>query len=325
MKKNIAILSGGNSSEYGISVKSAEQLIRLIDKQMYQSFNVLVKANKWVAIDNNDTKYPVDLNDFSINYNGENLKFEYAFIIIHGTPGEDGKIQAYLDLMKIPYSTGGVLTSALSFDKYACKTFLKGFNVLTPEACIIRKKDKIESAEILDKLGLPCFVKPNNGGSSFGTTKVNKPEELENAISEAFKEDSEVIIESFVKGTELSCGLMKTKNEETIFPITEIVSKNEFFDYKAKYEGMAEEITPARIDAELEKKCKETASLIYNYLNCKGIVRVDFIARGNQLYFLEINTVPGMSSESIVPQQIRAAGLKVEDIITTLIESSINS
>jgi D-alanine-D-alanine ligase len=324
MKKIIALLSGGDSSEFVISVKSAEQLISLMDKQKYQAFNVLVKANKWMAIDNEGIKYPVDLNDFSIIINKNKLKFDYAYIIIHGTPGEDGKIQAYLDIMKVPYSTGGVLNTALSFDKYACKTFLKAYNILTPEATLLRTGN-IDSSEIIDKVGLPCFVKPNNGGSSFGAAKVTKAEKIEDAIKEAFKEDSEVIIESYVKGTELSCGLMKIKNEEFIFPVTEIVSQNEFFDFKAKYEGMAEEITPARIDEELNKKCKETASLIYDHLNCKGIVRVDFIARGNQLYFLEINTVPGMSSESIVPQQIRAAGLNVEDIITKLIDSTIKN
>jgi D-alanine-D-alanine ligase len=323
MKKIIALLSGGYSSEYIISVKSAEQLISLLDKEKYIAFNVLVKANEWLAVDHGGSKYPVDLNDFSIIVNGKKVKFDYAYIIIHGTPGEDGKIQAYLDLMKIPYSTGGVLNTALSFDKYACKKFLRAYNILTPEATLIRKGNYFEPSDIIEKVGLPCFVKPNNGGSSFGTSKVNKAEEIESAINEAFKEDTEVIVESYVKGTELSCGLLKIKDKEFIFPVTEIVSQNEFFDFKAKYEGMSEEITPARIDDDLNKKCKETASLIYDYLNCLGIVRVDFIARGNQLFFLEINTVPGMSSESIVPQQIRAGGFNVKEIITNLIESTM--
>jgi D-alanine-D-alanine ligase len=323
MPRNIAIVGGGDSSEYVISVKSAEQILELINKDKYRPFPVTVRGTEWIAKMPDGTQHQVDLRDFSISPNGEKIRFEYAFIIIHGTPGENGKLQAYLDMQKIPYSTSSVLSSALTFNKYVCKVYLKNFGVTTAEAVLINKNLEYSKEEIIDKAGLPCFVKPNNGGSSFGTSKVNKADEMEKALAEAFKEDDEVIIESFVKGTELSCGLVKTRKEEIIFPITEIVSSNEFFDYEAKYtEGKAEEITPARVSEDIYRRCRQMASDIYDYLYCKGIVRVDFIVRGNQIYFLELNSIPGMSKESIVPKQIRAMGLKVEDIIDKVIEDT---
>jgi D-alanine-D-alanine ligase len=323
MPRNIAIVGGGDSSEYVISVKSAAQILDLINKEKYTPFPVTVRGTDWTAKMPDGTNLPVDLRDFSINPNGEKIRFEYAFIIIHGTPGENGKLQAYLDIQKIPYSTSPMLSSALTFNKYICKTYLRNFGITTAEAVLISKGDEYQEGEIIDMVGLPCFVKPNNGGSSFGTSRVNKTDELRTALNEAFKEDDEVIIESYVKGTELSCGLLKTRKEEIIFPVTEIVSGNEFFDYEAKYtEGKAEEITPARVSEDIYKRCRQLSSEIYDYLYCKGIVRVDFIVRGNQLFFLELNSIPGMSKESIVPKQIRAMGLKVEDIIDKIIEDT---
>jgi len=323
MLRNIAIMGGGDSSEFVISVKSAALILDLVNKDKYRPFPVTVKGTEWYAKMPDGTDTPVDLRDFSISPDGNKIRFEYAFIIIHGTPGENGKLQAYLDMQKIPYSTSPVLSSALSFNKYFCKIYLKNFGITTAEAVLIQKDSEISNETIIDKVGLPCFVKPNNGGSSFGTSRVNKTEEMTHALQEAFKEDEEVIIESFVKGTELSCGLLKTKNEEIIFPITEIVSSNEFFDYEAKYtEGKASEITPARVSDDISKRCRQMASDIYDHLNCKGIVRIDFIVRGNQIFFLELNSVPGMSKESIVPKQIRAMGLKVEDIIDKVIEDT---
>lgn len=306
-----------------VSVKSAAQIFELINKKKYNPFPVTVQGTEWFAKMPDGTDTPVDLRDFSISPNGGKIRFEYAFIIIHGTPGENGKLQAYLDMQKVPYSTSSVLSSALTFNKYVCKIYLKNFGVTTAEAILINKYREFTNEEIIDKVGLPCFVKPNNGGSSFGTSRVNKADEMERAINEAFKEDDEVIIESYVKGTELSCGLVKTREEEIIFPITEIVSTNEFFDYEAKYtEGKAEEITPARVSEEIARRCRQMASEIYDHLNCRGIVRVDFIVRGNQVFFLELNSIPGMSKESIVPKQIRAMGLRVEDIIDKVIEDT---
>jgi D-alanine-D-alanine ligase len=320
MQRNIAIVGGGDSSEFVISEKSAAQILELINKDKYRPFPVTLRGTEWFARMPDGKDFPVDLRDFSITPNGEKIRFEYAFIIIHGTPGENGKLQAYLDIQKIPYNTSSVLSSALTFNKYVCKIYLKNFGITTAEAVLINKTRDFSNNEIIEKVGLPCFVKPNNGGSSFGTSRVNKPEEMGNALNEAFKEDDEVIIESFVKGTELSCGLVKTREEEIIFPITEIVSTNEFFDYEAKYtEGKAEEITPARVSEEITKRCRQMASEIYDHLNCRGIVRIDFIVRGNQIFFLELNSVPGMSKESIVPKQIRSMGLKVEDIIDKVI------
>ena len=325
MKKNIAIIGGGDSSEHVISVKSAELILGLINMDKYNPYPVTVKGTKWISKMPDGSEQQVDLQDFSISPDGKKIRFEYAYIIIHGTPGENGKLQAYFDIQKIPYNTSSVLSSAISFNKYVCKMYLRNFGITTAEAILIRKNQEISNNEIIEKVGLPCFVKPNNGGSSFGTSKVNRAEEMEKAIFEAFKEDDEIIIESFVKGTELSCGLLKTGNEEIIFPITEIVSSNDFFDYEAKYtEGKAQEITPARIPDEINRRCRQMASEIYDHLYCKGIVRVDFIVRGNQVYFLELNSIPGMSRESIVPKQIRAMGLKVEEIIDKVIDDTIN-
>ena len=325
MKKNIAVICGGDSREFNISVKSADQILSLINKDKYNVFPVTLKKNVWKAKNAEGLEFPIDLNDFSMLSDKDKIRFDYAFIIVHGTPGENGILQSYLDIQKIPYNTGKVLSSALTFNKYACKVFLKNFGILSAESILIKKGLEYSDTKILETVGLPCFVKPNNGGSSYGTSKVNKTEELENAIKEAFKDDEEVIVESYVKGTELSCGLLKTKKEEIIFPVTEIVSKNEFFDYEAKYtEGKSDEITPANIPEEIHKKCRQLSSEIYDYLNCRGIVRVDFILKGNQLFFLELNSIPGMSKESIVPKQIKAAGMKMEDIIEKVIEDTIN-
>ncbi len=327
MKNNIAVLYGGDSSEFIISEKSSRQIVGELSSLTYNIYPIRVQGNNWTYTDNDEKEHPVDLNDFTIKPDGENkIAFNFAFIIIHGTPGEDGKLQAYLDMQKISYNTPGVFVNALTFNKYACKLFLRNFDILTPEAVLYKKGQDIDEEEILKKAGLPCFVKPNNGGSSFGTTKVMKAEQIKTAIYEALKEDKEVIIESFVKGIELSCGLLKTKKKDYIFPVTEIVSKNEFFDFEAKYTvGMADEIVPARVPEEIQKKCQEVSSLIYDLIACKGLIRVDYILKGNQLFFLELNTVPGMSKESIVPKMIRADNYTEGEIIRAIIEDNLES
>jgi len=325
MSKNIAILQGGDSSEYIISEKSAEEIYLHLKNVGFSPFRIRVRNGKWSYIPEKGKQSQLNLNDFSLELDGQKIFFDFAFIIIHGTPGEDGKVQSVLEMHKIPYNTSGVLSSALSFNKYACKLYLKNNNILTPEAYLYRKGDPINVEKIIDKTGLPCFIKPNNGGSSFGISKVSSRENIESGIIEALKEDPEVIIESFVKGVEISCGLLKTSSEEIVFPITEIVTKNEFFDFEAKYtKGMAEEITPARIPEETKNQVQAIASEIYDNLNCKGIVRIDFILKGNQIYFLELNSVPGMSRESILPQQIRALNLTVEEVILKIINEGIN-
>ncbi|MCK4747162.1 MAG: ATP-grasp domain-containing protein, partial [Bacteroidales bacterium] len=266
-----------------------------------------------------------DKNDFSFRGTGGPVSFDFAWNMIHGTPGEDGKLQGYLDMMGIPYSSSNHLSSALTFNKFTCKTFLKQHQVLTPEARLVRKGMETDLEALAESVGFPCFVKPNSGGSSFGITRVVKFEQLQDAIHEALKEDKEAIIERFIKGTEITCGLMKTREEFTVFPVTEIIPKNEFFDYEAKYtEGKAVEITPARIDDSLAQKCRELASMIYDLTDSSGIIRVDFIIKGNQLYFLELNSIPGMSPESIIPKQITSLGLRVEDVLQQVIDEAMN-
>jgi D-alanine-D-alanine ligase len=320
---NIAILTGGDSSEYVISMKSAEQVTGWLEKAGHQCYIVVVTGSDWL-VHQGKRKFSLDKNSFSFRGTGGEVSFDFAWNMIHGTPGEDGKLQGYLDMMSIPYSSSNHLSSALTFNKFTCKTFLKQHNILTPEARMVRKGMEIDLEGLAESVGFPCFVKPNSGGSSFGISRVVKFEELEGAIKEALKEDREAIVERFIKGTEVTCGLMKTSEGFIIFPVTEIIPKNEFFDYEAKYtEGKAEEITPARIEEPLMQKCKKLASKIYEVTDSSGIIRVDFIIKGNQLYFLELNSIPGMSPESIIPKQILSMGLTIEDTLQKVIDEAL--
>jgi D-alanine-D-alanine ligase len=318
---NIAVLAGGDSSEFQISVKSGKEIQKWLEKAGLTSYLVIVQGNSW-TVKNGETEHALDMNTFGFSEGKKKTRFDYVWNVIHGTPGEDGKVQGYLDLMGIPYSCSGLLSSALTFDKSVSKAYLKQFGVLTAEWSLLKRDEEYNIEEIIESVGLPCFVKPNRGGSSFGTTKVSQTDNLEAAIEAALTEDTEVIIESYIKGSEVTCGLLKTNQDELVFPLTEIVPKTEFFDYEAKYKGLSEEITPARIDTELAKKCQALASDIYDHTQSRGIVRIDFIIKGNQLYFLELNSIPGMTKESIVPQQIRAMGLKVETVLQKVIEES---
>ena len=323
MKKNIAIITGGDSSEVVISLKSAEQVRSCLDAGKYNTFIVFIKNNDWHAKLDDGQQAPIDRNDFTFRKGDQKIKFDYAFFAMHGPPGENGILQAYFDLLNIPYSTSGVLPLALTFNKYVCKTFLSHCGIKTALAILIKKNEKFVAEEILTKIGLPCFVKPNCSGSSFGISLVNNAGELNRAIEMALKEDKEVIIEEYIRGTELTCGLVKLKNKELIFPVTEIVSKKEFFDYEAKYTtGMADEITPARVSEEISSKCKSISSRIYSLLNCKGIVRIDFICRDGEFYFLELNGIPGMTDGSIVPRQIRAFGLTESEVYDMIINDT---
>lgn len=322
---NIAIFTGGDSSEYIISMKSAEQVRKWLEYAGHLCFLVEVKGKQWTVHDG-DLRIPLDKNNLSFETKSGPFSFEFAWNTIHGTPGEDGKLQGCFDMMGIPYNSSNHLSSALTFNKYTCKSFLKQHNVLTPEASLVRKKLQTDLEVVAETVGLPCFVKPNSGGSSFGIAKVVKFEELQSALKEALREDSEAIVERYIKGTEVTCGLMKTNQEFTVFPVTEIVPKNEFFDYEAKYtEGKAEEITPARIDEDLRRKCQELAMKIYDLTDSSGIIRVDFIIKGNQLYFLELNSIPGMSRESIIPKQVTSMGMKMEDVFQKVIDNVLSS
>ena len=323
MKKNIAILAGGDSSEFIISLQSAEQVRGILNKNKFNIFTVNVKGSEWILTSDQYCDMVVNKDDFSFSYQGTKVKFDFALIMIHGTPGEDGKLQSYFDLLNIPYSTSDTFTSALTFNKFACKAFLSNFDVPMVESVLIRKGQDFNEDKILEKTGLPCFVKPNAGGSSFGISKVKKASELSKAIELAFNEDSEVIIEAFIDGIEVSNGILITKDDYIRLPVTEIDTDNEFFDYDAKYSGNAREITPARLSENILTKIKDQTKNIYQFLNCKGIVRVDYIIKNEIPYFLEINTVPGMSAESIVPKQAKYINIELSDLFEKIIDDCL--
>lgn len=319
MKKNIAIVWGGYSSEIIVSEKSAAGIYSFIDKEKYNVFKVKIDRKAW-NVEYVGAAYPVDKNDFSFNVNERKILFDFAYITIHGTPGEDGILQGYFDMLQLPYSNCGVLASALTFNKFTCNNFLKSFDIRVAESIVMRTKNDYPLSEIVEKLKLPVFVKPNVGGSSFGTTKVKEIEHLEKAIDEAFNEAPEMIIESFIGGTEVTCGCFCSDKGFTVFPLTEVVSKNEFFDYDAKYNGQVDEITPARISKKLTEEIQQQTKRIYNLINAKGIIRVDYIIQDETPVLLEVNTTPGMTTTSFIPQQIAAAGLSITHILSEIIE-----
>lgn len=325
MKKNIALLAGGDSGEFEVSLRSASMVKKSLDKSIYNVYLIKMFAQEWYFEDEEKQKFPVDKNNFSLNSKGQKIHFDVVFMMIHGTPGENGKLQGYFDLLDIPYTNCSLFTSSLTFNKFYTNQQMRMLGLMTPFSRLLLKDEKYDIDKIAEDVGLPCFVKPNEGGSSLGTTRVNKKEELQMAINKAFEVDDQVLAEEFIEGTEVTCGLIRKGNDTLIFPLTEIVSMNEFFDYEAKYtKGMADEITPARIAEDTALEVKRLSNFIYNKLFCKGIVRVDFILKNNEYYFLELNTVPGMSEASIVPQQIRAAGLKESDIFSLAIENALN-
>ncbi|MEA4841086.1 MAG: D-alanine--D-alanine ligase [Bacteroidales bacterium] len=318
--RRIAIVCGGDSSEMPVSLKSAQGLYSFINKTIYQAWIVVIQSGNWYVRLNEEDTTPVDKNDFSFDNNGEKITFDFAWITIHGTPGEDGRLQGYFDLIGMPYSCCGVLSAAITFSKFTCNQYLKGFGVKVAESVLLRNGQTISDTEVIDAVGLPCFIKCNVGGSSFGVTKVKKAEEIQVAIDRAFAEGSEVIIESFMSGTEVTCGCYKTKKGTHLFPVTEVVSQNEFFDYDAKYKGQVQEITPAHIPDETRDRIQAITSLIYDILGCKGIIRADYIITSDGIKLLEVNTTPGMTATSFIPQQVAAAGMKMCDVMDEIIE-----
>lgn len=325
MKKNIAIVAGGYSSEVVVSLKSAEGIYSFIDKDKYNLYIAILKKEYWVVRLSDGTETPINKNDFSFCENQEVKKFDFAYITIHGTPGEDGRLQGYFDMIGIPYSSCSALVSALTFNKYVCNHYLSAFGVKIARSIRLMNGQTIEADEAVNQLGLPIFVKPNDGGSSFGVTKVKEKEALQAAVDKAFAEGREVVLESFIKGTEVTCGCYKIKGKEVVFPITEVVTSNEFFDYDAKYNGQVEEITPARLSEDLTLKIQRETSRIYDILGAKGLIRVDYIIpEDGEPMLLEINTTPGMTATSFIPQQVRAAGLNITDVMTDIIEDSLN-
>lgn len=325
MKKNIAIIWGGYSSEAIVSAKSMASIYSFLDKEKYNVYQVEINKKNW-QVDCNGHVYPIDKNDFSfcITESGEKVKFDFAYITIHGTPGEDGRLQGYFDMLDIPYSSCNHTVSAVTFNKYICNNFLKNFGFQIALSHHLYQNQPYDVDEVIDKLGLPVFVKPNIGGSSFATTKVKLKADLKKAIDIAFAEASEVIIESFIEGREITCGCYKTKDKKVVLPITEVVTANEFFDYEAKYEGKVEEITPARLSGEMTNQIQKYTSDIYDIIGAKGIIRVDYIISNDIPFLLEVNTTPGMTSTSFIPQQVVAAGMNMTDVLSDIIENECN-
>ncbi len=322
--KNIAIIMGGYSSEYKISLISGNVVYNFLDKTKFNAFRIHIFKEKWVYVDDNDTEFPIDRNDFSVNINGTKQTFDCVFNAIHGTPGEDGLMQAYFELLNIPQTACDYYQAALTFNKRDLLSVLKPYGIKTANSYYLNKGDAINTEEIVNKLGLPCFVKPNKAGSSFGISKVKTAAELPIAIEVAYKEDNEIIIESFLDGTEVSVGVINYKGKITVLPITEIISENDFFDYEAKYQGKSQEITPARLSDEMTQKVGEIAKRAYEVLKMKGFSRSEFIIVDGEPHMLEMNTIPGLTTESLIPQQARAAGISLEDLFTNAIELVLN-
>lgn len=328
IKRNIAIVCGGDSSEHDVSMNSAQGLYSFFDKERYNVYIVDVEGQNWHVNFEDGTTAPIDRNDFSFVKDGKAVVFDYAYITIHGTPGENGLMQGYFELVKVPYSTSGVLVEAMTFDKYVLNNYLKGYGVNVANSLLLRRgeENKYSDEEIERLIGMPCFVKPAADGSSFGVSKVKNTDQLAPALRVAFMESNEVMIESFLDGTEISIGCYKTKKKSVVFPATEVVTSNEFFDYNAKYNGDVKEITPARLSPDTAARVAEETSRIYDILRCNGIIRVDYIItkdeNGNdKINMLEVNTTPGMTATSFIPQQVRAAGLDIKDVLTDIVEN----
>jgi D-alanine-D-alanine ligase len=327
MKKNIALLAGGFTGESVVSLKSAQQINSQLDKDLFEVYKVIVSEENWYHEHSDKEKIEINKNDFSLTINGKKIIFDVVFIIIHGSPGEDGKMQSYFDLVKIPYTTCDATTSALTMNKGYTKAVVQGINGLnTANSIQLFSQDDTNQIEIESQLKLPLFIKPNNGGSSIGMSKVNDWKELNSALNKAFAEDSQILIEEFIRGREFTVGIYKYHDEVIVLPITEIKSSKEFFDYEAKYTtGITEEITPADLSEEQTIKVGEIVRAVFSKLNCKGVVRVDFILQDftEEFFFIEINTVPGQSANSIIPQQVRAAGMNMKDFYSLLIHEAL--
>lgn len=324
MKRTVAIIAGGDSSEHEVSMNSAKGIYSFIDKGKYNLYIVELSKKAWEAVLADGTRSKIDKNDFSFMDGDKKVKPDFAYITIHGTPGENGILQGYFELLDIPYSTCDVLVSAMTFSKFTLNQYLKGFGIRVAESMLVNKRFGIEDKDVIEKIGLPCFIKPNASGSSFGVTKVKTADQIQPALKAAFAESDDVMIEAFMDGIELANGCYKTKNKSVVFPITEVVSDNEFFDYNAKYKGEVTEITPARLSPELTERVKKLTSAVYDILGCKGIVRVDYIiTEGEKINMLEINTTPGMTATSFIPQQVKAAGLDIKDVMTDIIEEGL--
>lgn len=325
MKRTIAIIAGGDSSEHEVSMNSAKGIYSFIDPEKYRLFIVELTKEKWEAILPDGNRSPIDKNDFSFVCQNERIRPDFVYITIHGTPGENGILQGYFELIGLPYSTCDVLVSALTFSKFHLNQYVRSLGVRVADSMLVHKNHPVSEEDIVSRIGLPCFIKPNASGSSFGVTKVKEKAQIKPALEAAFKESPDVMVEAFMDGIELANGCYKTKQKSVVLPITEVVSQNEFFDYNAKYKGEVSEITPARLSPELTERVQKLTSLLYDILKCKGIVRVDYIiTEGEVINMLEINTTPGMTATSFIPQQAREAGINMRQIMTDIIEDAFN-
>ena len=323
MKKNIAIVMGGYSSEVNISLTSGNVVYNHLNKEKYNSFRVHILKEKWVALDASNTEYAIDKNDFSFVLGGKKITFDCVFNAIHGAPGENGMLLAYFNLINLKHTSASFYQMALTFNKRDTLSVVKEYGIKTAVSVYLNKGDVIDLDKIIAKVGLPCFIKPNNAGSSYGISKAHTKTEMLPALEKAYKEDSEILIESFLDGPEVSVGVIQYKGAIKVLPITEIVSENDFFDYEAKYEGKSQEITPARISEEIKVKVEEVAKKVYSILNMSGFSRSEFILVNDEPHFLEMNTVPGLTEESILPQQAQAAGILLNELFENAIESAL--
>lgn len=324
LKRAIAIVCGGDSSEHDVSLRSAQGLFSFFDKERYNVYIVDVKGQDWHVELPDGTTAKIDRNDFSFIENGKARFFDYAYITIHGTPGENGLLQGYFDLIGLPYSTSGVLVEAMTFDKFVLNHYLSAYGISVADSMLIRKgyEELVSDDEIEERIGMPCFVKPAADGSSFGVSKVKNKDQLAPAIRKAMMESPEIMVEALLEGTEITQGIYKTRDKQVVFPITEVVTSNEFFDYDAKYNGQVQEITPARLPQDVTDRVSQITSSIYDILHCNGIIRVDYIvSKEGKISMLEVNTTPGMTATSFIPQQVRAAGLSMADVLTDIVEN----
>ena len=322
--KNIAVIAGGDSSEYVVSIKSSANIFASIDSDKYKPWMIRMRFEEWVVVEGETVLASVDKSDFSFEINGTKIRPDYAFIMIHGTPGEDGVLQGYFDLQKIPYSACGVYASALTFHKFYCDNFLRAFGVKMAKSLYFQKGDEINPEQLTSTLGLPLFVKPSAGGSSFGVTKVKDSSQILQAVDYAYKESNDCLVEEFIDGMELAVGVCELNGEVIPFLPTEVIPKGDFFDFDSKYEvGGATEITPARLSEDKIKECQDLTVKLYKLIGCHGIVRIDFILKNDEFYFLEINTVPGMTETSFIPQQLNAMGLTLKGVVSQVIEDAL--
>lgn len=323
MKKKIAVITGGYSGEAEISLQSAEVVMKHLDNERFDCYKVVLTREDWM-LEMNGQKYPVDKNDFSVMVDKTRIKFDCAFMAIHGTPGEDGKLQGYFDMIGMPYTSSGVVQSAITFSKSFTVATLSRFGVNTARSVVVNRREPFSLEAITRAVTLPCFVKPNEGGSSIGTTKVKHQDELKSAVEKAWKEGEEAIVEEFIEGTEITCGVIRYKGQIKALAITEIVFKTEFFDFDAKYKSKStEEITPARIPVAIEAECKNLSEYIYKTLGCKGMIRIDYIIKQGKLYLLEVNSIPGMTERSLLPQQAEYAGISRKDLFSNAVDEAL--